>query len=1085
MCGLEGAAQGGTLWRAGGRAGKVQGQGVLNPLGMPTTSAGRQTMRTSLLLAALALWPAIASADLLLSPMPQTVTVLPGHYQWGAASAITLASPGRADDQFAADQLRDELRLAFPGGLPAGRGGGPVLIGLLTDPAGVTAVAGEDLSALADRGPEAYLLRVTPEGIVAAGNGPAGTFYAVQTLKQLFRANLTPEGIPCLRVLDWPGLRYRGYSDDISRGPIPTMDFFKRQIRTLSEAKMNMLTFYTEHVFALPKYPYIAPPDGITPEQVAELSAYAKQYHVELVGNFQSFGHFWQILRHDELAGLRETGDIITPAKEESYAFLDDVYSVIARAYSSSLFNVNCDETYGLGDGPSKAMAEKIGVGGVYLGHMNRIHDMLRDKYGKRMMMWGDIALQHPDIVGQLAKDTILLSWGYGAADNYDGAIKPFVDAGLDFMVCPGVSCWSKIFPNYDNAEVNIRNYVRDGAKFGAIGMLNTTWDDDGENLFHWNFYGTNWGGECAWNPTAADLECYKAGYAQVNYGARDDRITRAIGLLTDCGHNSLTQYNSDGAFWVRPFGTLAASFELVIKQASDLCSMTNEAMSLLQQARPSVRQNVEDLDYLTFAARRLHFIGRARLMQLWAARYYTEACSDEPDPARIGKALEFAQAVAEEHVVTVEELRAEYQRLWLAENRPWWLPEMLGRYDGLLNDLRAHCDRVTEARRAFLATGEVADPAALRLELAESNRRNTKAATLPADQAPSTAGWWDARWPWRMPVRVEATNGPLVDYPVEVRVAFGAQKAAPESVRVVEQPAGQPARALLTQCDLRGDGTALVAFIAPGASAPGAARQFMVYYDLVGSAAKPAQPDGGVRVTDENGWKWVENERLRALVGPQGAHVYEWYVKALGDLEITQPGRSSWEGFADSGFGDRDAWFELAVESAGPVVARIRATAPSVGSQKLLTFYAGQPYVEVALSGAVGFYWNYDATSNFAADSAMPGEAVFSDGHREPVVAADEKVHGVASDVLWSAKTRPDGLTLANVTPGVAANHMTGPGGGWGGVGIEGSRPVSLLVTWADRLQGDLAETLNTVATTLDMRNQPRLQVGAPQSCP
>jgi hypothetical protein len=166
-------------------------------------------------------------------------------------------------------------------------------------------------------------------------------------------------------------------------------------------------------------------------------------------------------------------------------------------------------------------------------------------------------------------------------------------------------------------------------------------------------------------------------------------------------------------------------------------------------------------------------------------------------------------------------------------------------------------------------------------------------------------------------------------------------------------------------------------------------------------------------------------------------------------------------------------------------VVARIRATAPSVGSQKLLTFYAGQPYVEVALSGAVGFYWNYDATSNFAADSAMPGEAVFSNGHREPVVTADEKVHAEAHDVIWSAKTRPDGLTLANVTPGVAANHMTGPGGGWGGVGIESSRPVSLLVTWADRLQGDLAQTLDTVATTLDMRNQPKLSVGQAQSRP
>ena len=66
------------------------------------------------------------------------------------------------------------------------------------------------------------------------------------------------------------------------------MDYFKREIRTMAEFKMNMLTFYTEHVFKLQKHPDIAPPDGITTEQVKELSEYAKQYHVELVGNFQS-----------------------------------------------------------------------------------------------------------------------------------------------------------------------------------------------------------------------------------------------------------------------------------------------------------------------------------------------------------------------------------------------------------------------------------------------------------------------------------------------------------------------------------------------------------------------------------------------------------------------------------------------------------------------------------------------------------------------------------------------------------------------------------------------------------------------------
>ncbi|MBU0610840.1 MAG: beta-N-acetylhexosaminidase, partial [Armatimonadetes bacterium] len=392
---------------------------------------------------------AVHAADLKLIPTPQQVEMLEGRLELIGTTYV--ADDRQKDDWFAARQLGDELK-RVPGYTEVGPPKRAITVGTIgTLPP--NALKDENLAPIKDRGPEAYFLRVRPTGALVAGNSPTGTFYGVQTLKQLIRANRTVNGvrtgttIPCCRILDWPGLRYRGYSDDISRGPIPTMDYFRREIRTMAEFKMNMLTFYTEHVFKLHKHPDIAPDDGITMEQIAELSEYAKQYHVELVGNFQSFGHFYNILKLPQYAHLRETSGIICPVKEESYQFLDEVYSEIAPAYNSLLFNVNCDETQGLGTGPSKELADKIGVGGVYVKHMIRIHDLLKDKYHKRMMMWGDIALQHPDIVQNLPKDTILLSWGYGAAPNYDRAIEPFTKAGFEFMVCPGVSCWSQIFP--------------------------------------------------------------------------------------------------------------------------------------------------------------------------------------------------------------------------------------------------------------------------------------------------------------------------------------------------------------------------------------------------------------------------------------------------------------------------------------------------------------------------------------------------------------------------------------------------------------------------------------------------------------
>jgi len=102
---------------------------------------------------------------------------------------------------------------------------------------------------------QGYLIRVTDTGVLVAGRTAQGLFYGVQTLRQLLR----PEGpggkllaVPALVIRDWPSMEWRGVSDDISRGPIPTLDYLKMQIRTLAEYKINLVGFNMEHVFPVP-----------------------------------------------------------------------------------------------------------------------------------------------------------------------------------------------------------------------------------------------------------------------------------------------------------------------------------------------------------------------------------------------------------------------------------------------------------------------------------------------------------------------------------------------------------------------------------------------------------------------------------------------------------------------------------------------------------------------------------------------------------------------------------------------------------------------------------------------------------------
>jgi hexosaminidase len=73
--------------------------------------------------------------------------------------------------------------------------------------------------------------------IIAASS--AGIFYGVQTFKQLLPLPGAKPILPMGTVRDWPAMKYRGIQDDLSRGPVPTLEFQKHQIRIFAAYKAN------------------------------------------------------------------------------------------------------------------------------------------------------------------------------------------------------------------------------------------------------------------------------------------------------------------------------------------------------------------------------------------------------------------------------------------------------------------------------------------------------------------------------------------------------------------------------------------------------------------------------------------------------------------------------------------------------------------------------------------------------------------------------------------------------------------------------------------------------------------------------
>jgi hypothetical protein len=634
----------------------------------------------------------LQAQTLSLSPYPQEIVTGDGGFNLAGKPGIYIGKNISEETLFSANQLLQEIKddLETDAAVQPKFKKASIFLGLTgRDSRFDKLLASLNLSVPPKAQEEGYVLMVRNDLIVVAAHTEMGLFYGVQTLKQLIRANRTGSAIPALTITDWPALRYRGWMDDISRGPIPTVDFVKDCIRKMSEFKQNFFTLYTENTFCLNKYPDIAPPGAFTAAEIAELTNYAAKYHIDIIGNFQSFGHMEKILANPFYKFLGDNSYILNPASEKTYSLLKDIYSEIVPAYKSPFFNINCDETQGLGEGKSKRMADSIGLSSIYAYHINRIDKLLKP-YGKRLMMWGDIAVNNSEIISKLPKDLVILSWGYHAAESFDDAILPFKKTGFDFMVAPGVSCWNELWPGMSNAAINISNYVRDGAKLGAMGMMNTAWDDNGHNLFNYNWHGLAWGAECSWHPappSSGDLAIKERNDKLVGFNKSFDKIFFGAEGVTDAlfAIDSLRLLPVRGIAGERTFWQelLDMNLENTTEEFGDQnMEVINEATEIserIKNLKTLCTRNQSLLDHPLFALDRIMFSAEKNVARiiLYEAK-------------ETGNAIA-AQVVAPELEKLKNDLfgiKKEYIHRWNLENRPWWLDKNLNDYNRLAKQI-------------------------------------------------------------------------------------------------------------------------------------------------------------------------------------------------------------------------------------------------------------------------------------------------------------------------------------------------------------------------------------------------------------
>src|SRR6478735_2037483 len=318
-------------------------------------------------------------------------------------------------------------------------------------------------------GNEGYNLSVTANNIVIKANKPAGIFYGVQTLMQLFPAEIQDSVLvkdiawkaPCVEITDYPRFGWRGLMFDVARHFF-TKEEVKAYIDQMAKYKFNLLHFHLSddegwriEIKALPKLTEVgawsvyrvgsfgsfpAPAANeprtyggfYTQNDIKELVQYAKERFVNIMPEIDVPGHSMAaIAAYPELScsgGAKNIGvssgesikdwdthtalydDNLCPANENVYAFLDKVLTEIAQLFPFEYIHMGGDETFKTFWKSSDAVTalmqkENLKTYEEVQGYFERRLEKIVESKGKKMMGWDEI------LEGGIGPNAAVMSW--------------------------------------------------------------------------------------------------------------------------------------------------------------------------------------------------------------------------------------------------------------------------------------------------------------------------------------------------------------------------------------------------------------------------------------------------------------------------------------------------------------------------------------------------------------------------------------------------------------------------------------------------------------------------------------------------
>ncbi len=285
---------------------------------------------------------------------------------------------------------------------------------------------------------EAYILQVNERGVTVRGN-EAGIFYGLQTLQQLIINENNQLKIPYISIKDKPRFPYRGFMLDESH-TYHTEAYIKEFIDLLAAYKINTfhwhLTDNNGWRIEIKKYPELTkkgawrnsltirtvpnfedrlPHGGFyTQEQIKSIIQYAADRQITIIPEIDTPAHSTAALSvfpHLSCTGSPASVNYCV-GNEETFNFLEDVFSEIIELFPSEFIHIGGDEANKTVWKNCPKCQERIKKEdlkdeyGLQSYFVHRIEKFINEK-GRKIIGWDEIA------EGGLSPSATVMAWNY------------------------------------------------------------------------------------------------------------------------------------------------------------------------------------------------------------------------------------------------------------------------------------------------------------------------------------------------------------------------------------------------------------------------------------------------------------------------------------------------------------------------------------------------------------------------------------------------------------------------------------------------------------------------------------------------